>query len=98
MDLFRQGDVALIPVKQTKGLKIDENDYILARGEATGHHHRITGQLHVFKDDNQIFCEISEPAELTHQEHDLQVIPPGSYKVVIQREYDLVDGVRRVMD
>lgn len=37
-------------------------------------------------------------ADLIHEEHDTVNVPPGSYRIVRQREYDMMQGVRRVAD
>ena len=74
-------------------------DDCLAHGEATGHSHKLfqhaTGELmpavswDLRIDESGIkFLKVLEPVELRHQEHDPRIIPPGDYKIGIQREYD----------
>lgn len=71
---------------------------VLAYGEVTGHSHKlfrmtdspIAGaafDLRVTKDGVRLL-KVVEPIEVRHQEHDPRVIPPGVYKIRIQREYD----------
>lgn len=37
-------------------------------------------------------------ADLLHEEHDTIHFEPGDYKIVRQREFDVMEGVRRVAD
>lgn len=37
-------------------------------------------------------------APLVHEEHDAISVPEGDYKIVRQREFDVMEGVRRVAD
>ena len=111
MNLIRQGDVLIRPIDKTKGKKVADNKYTLAFGETTGHHHDIIGDVKIFKQEgehkgtlvgegNGLLCiEVGEQgATLTHQEHDHLEIPAGTYEVVMQREYDVVEGIRQVLD
>lgn len=40
----------------------------------------------------------SAGASLVHEEHDAISVGEGSYKIIRQREYDMMEGVRRVAD
>ena len=44
------------------------------------------------------FIDVAAVAKLLHEEHTAIPVEPGQYEVVIQREYDMMQGVRRVMD
>lgn len=37
-------------------------------------------------------------ADLVHEEHDTISVPPGNYKIIRQREFSVLEGVRRVAD
>jgi hypothetical protein len=93
---IRQGDVLIMacraipkaanPVAPEGGL------LIVARGEATGHHHAFQHRpgITLFRDDGAsgaMYLQVDEPAVLTHQEHDQLAVKPGTYRVVIQRRY-----------
>lgn len=97
--MIRQGDILLIPIKQfPKGLK--EKDKVIARGEVTGHNHRFESkQVNVFADEegNQ-FADVRSPSKLIHEEHGELEIPVGKFKIVLQREFDVMEGARQVMD
>ena len=64
---------------------------VLARGEATGHAHVITGsgvEVLTDRDDvDRLFVQIVDRAHLVHEEHGPISVLPGSYRVVRQREY-----------
>jgi len=100
---FRQGDVMLhgineIPsdAKQTK-----EKSRVLAWGEVTGHKHVLHGQgCSFFEMGDQTFTVVEEGSTgaLDHEEHAHIDVEPGKYEVIIQREFDLLEGIREVMD
>lgn len=77
-----------------------KKDNVLARGETTGHSHRIEGNASVMMDVNgNQFVEVFEDSRLLHEEHHEQEIEKGKYEVIIQREVDLVDEtVKQVTD
>lgn len=96
---IRQGDVLLERINEMpKNLK--EKDKILAYGEVTGHKHLFdSGHVLVFENESkEQFVEAKQEAILKHEEHKAMTIPKGKWKVVLQREYDLLSGVRQVMD
>ena len=96
---YRQGDVVMFPVRELpKGLRRKDN--VVALGEASGHSHRFEDnnvETYVNNGNNQ-YCVLNREATLVHDEHEPITIPEGVYAVNIQREVDLVDGVRQVMD
>ena len=97
---YRQGDVLLVKIeKLPAGLK-RKNDKVLAYGETTGHHHRLTGKGTILysNEQDQQFAEMPEADLLVHDEHGPHQIPAGAYEVRIQRELDLAGEIRRVMD
>jgi hypothetical protein len=104
----RQGDVFIeriddLPTDLTE-VKCDPRGVVLAEGEATGHHHRIgprfrTAKLYTGGEDGARFLSVAgkAPVALTHEEHSPVKLPPGNYRVLIQREYS-PDAVREVVD
>jgi hypothetical protein len=93
--MYRQGDVLIIPIGALpEGLVPGPRDggrMVLARGEATGHAHVITGPdvvlLAAADDIDQLFVEIVTKARVVHEEHGSITVPAGAYRVVRQREY-----------
>lgn len=84
------------------------NEFILAAGEATGHHHRLKVNArdeYVVSDkpirvdmDKGIF-ELIEKAILVHEEHNPIELDPGFYRFGIINEYDYeAKQDRRVWD
>lgn len=108
--LVRQGDLLLREVSKSKGEKVADNKYTLAFGEISGHHHDIVGDVTIFKQEGEhqgnlvgqgnglLTIQVNSEAQLTHQEHDHLTIPKGVYEVVMQREFDVVEGIRAVLD
>ena len=97
MKLARQGDVLLVEVATIPG-GCKKKDLTIAYGEVTGHHHTFDSGECLVSSTGQQYVQLENPANLTHQEHDTITFQPGKDKVVLQREYDLVEGVRQVMD
>lgn len=78
----------------------DEPNNALAYGEVTGHSHMLfrlnehgmeAGGGFSLKQSNDgtKFLLVDQPIEVRHQEHDPRIIPPGKYKIGIQKEYDV---------
>lgn len=102
MKAYRQGDVSIIAATQLpKGASRVKGEPILARGELTGHAHRIVqGQVQLYQLGVMLYLRVlSEVAKLYHEEHEDVVLPKGDYEVRRQREFDwLAKGVRYVTD
>ena len=77
---------------------------VLAEGEATGHAHAIAERdAREFRVGDERFVLVRSAAQLIHEEHATIDLPPGAYRVVIQREYEpapipSADAWRRVVD
>jgi hypothetical protein len=92
-NIFRQGDVLLVPVNSIPpGLK-KTHRCTLALGESTGHHHTIDcGAIGYTETDSEVsmadYIAVENAlAKLTHQEHDTIEIPKGNYRVYRQVQY-----------
>ena len=95
--VIRQGDVVIkLNQKVPKGAQ-NRKDKTLAFGEATGHHHSLSKGVVLGDREALQWIVLDTEAELTHQEHDTLVIPPGTHEVNIQREYS-PERIRRVID
>jgi hypothetical protein len=108
-DQYYQGDVGLIrvaklPDKAKRSEGIIANRFVLAYGEATGHHHTLHGPnvtRYEVKEGEELvsYVEIAEAlAELDHQEHGTITVEPGIYKVTRQREYVAGAVPQQVLD
>lgn len=91
--IVRQGDVlirriATMPAKLTP-LAPEHGRLILARGEATGHHHSIPASAGTLNLDEggTMYLTIDQLTSVDHQEHASIPLEPGVYQVVRQREY-----------
>ncbi|MFC7331743.1 hypothetical protein [Rhodocista pekingensis] len=93
---YRQGDVLLVAVNSlptsVKPAALDGGRVVLAYGEVTGHAHAMPGsRVHYFREDGsgRGFIQVhgGDPVALSHEEHDAIPVPPGTYEVVRQREY-----------
>jgi hypothetical protein len=90
---IRHGDVILMPIKSFEGAAEQHNQYTVAHGEVTGHHHTlypltIGAMLTLFQDGEKRAIKIDCEWSLKHQEHSELKIPAGMYEIGIEREYD----------
>ena len=100
MEIYRQGDVLLVPCQETKPKTkpVAKKNVVLALGEVTGHHHTLTGEVALFElKDGRRMAWVEAPAKLTHQEHATINVAPGMYWVIRQREYS-PEAIRQVAD
>lgn len=105
-DLGLHGDVIVFCEKAPEDFETwpKVKDNCLAYGEATGHAHVIVGDESAFdlRENPQTkarHLRVVKPVMLKHQEHRGVEIPPGEYRIGIQREYSPFDKlVRRVVD
>ena len=92
--LYQQGDVLILKIdeipKETTKRKREGGKLILARGEATGHHHFIQQpDAELFEgSDQQIFLHCTVQVEVEHQEHQPITLPIGDYQIIPVQEYD----------
>ena len=90
--MVRQGDVLLVRIEAipdtARPVARDNGRVVLAYGEVTGHAHAISSaaatQLH---DDIERYLRLTSAATLQHEEHAAIELAPGTYRIVIQREY-----------
>lgn len=107
-----QGDVDIRSIKNIpKSAKLLDTKTIMY-GEATGHHHTFNGQVLVYEPTEneaiqvrnehvpiQKYVQVLQDAQLTHQEHATQQIPKGTYAILQEREWDVLENqIRGVMD
>lgn len=107
MGVIRQGDVALVRVREIPKDAIEQpvkgGKVILAYGEMTGHHHRFE-----FMDTSHNvklyataggarYLDVSAPSDLLHEEHSTALVPAGKYLAPNQVEYT-PEALRRVAD
>jgi hypothetical protein len=108
MNAYRQGDVSILAVnKVPKQARKQKGEPVLARGEVTGHAHRIIeGQAFLYRlATGVMFLRVlSEFAKLYHEEHEDVILPKGDYQINRQREWDWAGlghrrgGIRYVAD
>jgi hypothetical protein len=104
---YRQGDVLLMPCgaipRSAHEETAEDGRVVLAHGERTGHAHIMPAdRVSYFRDDGngQAFLRVDseEPVALTHEEHAPLTVQPGTYRVVLQREYQPRSAPRTVVD
>jgi hypothetical protein len=103
--MYRQGDVLLfpapLPTDTTPKQPEADGCAVLAHGEVTGHRHRFApGLCNLFVGvgaEGATYAVLAADAALLHEEHATIPIPAGTYRVIIQREYEPA-GWRRVED
>jgi hypothetical protein len=100
--MYRHGDVIIMSIKAIPTDASRRPSAILARGEATGHSHRMADPASVeLYDDAEAgvgyLVVHGESAMLVHDEHAPIKLPTGSYRFWQQREYSPKE-IRRIVD
>jgi len=92
--MARQGDVLIIEhdagiPAECLALARERDGVVVADGEATGHRHRIASRDATLYEhpSGERFLRIRTSTAMLHEEHDPIPMPPGTYRVVRQREY-----------
>lgn len=100
----RHGDVFIQKICDLpKGAKLQNRDggrVILAYGEVTGHAHAIEEEnceKWALADEEYLIVTGDEPVNLRHEEHDTQVIAPGTYEIIHQFE-EKREEIKKVVD
>ena len=99
---IQQGDVTLtrlpaMPIGERVSVAKQPKGFILAEGEATGHHHAIAGETdaELVKIGERMLLRLNEAATLTHEEHKPIELQPGVYAIGIVQEWDYLDQMAR---
>jgi hypothetical protein len=98
--MYRHGDVLLTRVDRLPENAMARPGSVLARGEATGHSHRVAESraAELFDVDGVGYLHVlTESATLVHDEHAPISLPRGFYKFWMQREYSPKE-IRRIVD
>ena len=104
---YRQGDILLLRCASipagARPEAPEDGCVVLARGETTGHAHVMAAdRVCHFRDDGTgggfVRVEGKAAVALTHEEHAPLMVPPGSYRVLRQREYQPRELPRVVAD
>jgi hypothetical protein len=101
-----QGDVLLVAVEATPDDAVPEpraERVVLAEGEATGHAHAVRERdARTWVHEGQRYLLTKSVTQLVHEEHAPIQVPPGVWRIVLQREYEPapmdVPAWRRVAD
>ncbi len=98
--LWRHGDVLIASVDSIPQAATRQQHLILARGEVTGHSHRIADPdtARLFELNGTLYLDVvAALATVIHEEHHTITLPHGTYRVWIQREYSPT-AITRVRD
>ena len=102
---LQHGDVLIKRIdklpENIKPVERNNGRFIVAEGEATGHHHAIVDKgCQLYELNNELYLDVtSDTVTITHEEHKAIPIPTGIYKIGIVREYDYFQEMeRKVVD
>jgi hypothetical protein len=98
--MWRHGDILIATVTEVPEGAKRRATSVLARGELTGHSHRVeeAETATLWDHRGETFLEVTAPsARLVHQEHKPITLPQGRYRFWFQREYT-PQAIRRVID
>ena len=96
--MIRQGDLLFVERDGVPSESVEISDGVLARGEATGHTHRLRPSVSIaLLAAGVAYVRALSEACIDHEEHETVVLPPGIWEVKRQREYR-PDGWVQVAD
>ena len=98
--MWRHGDVLIASAQAIPASARQRRDVILARGEVTGHSHRVEAPdtADLWEIDGQLFLRVvADVARIVHDEHKPITLPRGVYRIWMQREYS-PEAIRPVRD
>lgn len=98
--MYRHGDVIIVKADSIPAAAIRRPAAVLARGEATGHSHRIEDprSVELFDHEGMGYLRVTgSEARLVHDEHSPIVLPRGIFRFWMQREYTPKE-IRRIVD
>jgi hypothetical protein len=97
--MYRHGDVMIASVATLPQEAVERSGVTLARGELTGHSHRIRDFQHakMYEHGAQTYLEVLQETAVIHEEHRAISLKPGVYRVWMQREYS-PEAIRTVRD
>ncbi len=95
--MYRHGDLLIVRAQIPTTAKAQDSN-ILAYGEVTGHAHRLNGGT-MLLDGADTYISALNGAALTHDEHATIALPPDTYRVIRQREWNPYErAMRNVAD
>lgn len=95
--MFRQGDVLLVLETRQRIMFDEPNEanerVILAHGEKTGHSHSVAALDARLREESSQgsvhrFLDVRRATTLCHEEHAPILLSSGTYRVILQRQYD----------
>ena len=98
--MWRHGDVLIQKCGDIPASATLLPHCILAKGEITGHAHRIEDldAAQLYREGDMLYLRVTgNQATVTHEEHAPIALDRGLYRVWIQREYS-PEAIRRVID
>lgn len=101
-NVMSQGDVTFIPVKAFPKSVKRITDGVIAKGETTGHSHRV-GTLEsaeLYEMEGKMFLKVGdEGVSIVHEEHAPVTLDPGNYEIHIDQSFDYsAQALRNVAD
>ena len=102
MNYVSQGDVNFHRVKKSNLANAKRiADGVIARGEVTGHSHRLevleAAELYEVETGKMMLHVGENGVSIVHEEHCPVMLPQGDYEITIDREYS-DEGERPVVD
>jgi hypothetical protein len=96
----RHGDVHIVKINSIPSDAKEIDSLVVEEGEVTGHAHRLAesgARIWVTKNGAR-FIRVVTPVEISHEEHETRVIPPGDWEIRRTRETDHMQGVTRILE
>ena len=97
----QQGDLLLVADKlpaEVKKINTDSGRFTALRGEGVNTHD-VVGAFSAYEDGDGTLFLVIDDAKLVHSEHGTETLPAGTFRRVIEREFDYEEmEARKVED
>ena len=94
--IIQQGDCILEKVSEIpESAKKFKFTGVVLKGEGVNTHEIAVSGVETYEQDGVLYLKIDKKTSLVHQEHGTQVVLPGIYKRIIEREFSYEDEEAR---
>lgn len=87
----QHGDCIFVKTELPENAKMKKakKGFVIEKGEGVHTHTLFAGDMDIWVDaKGEMFIKANTPCTIDHEEHGKQVIEPGTYKKIIEREWD----------
>lgn len=85
---FRQGDLLFCAEFDLPLSASIQPGPVVAGGQGSDHIHLLDGPGSLYRSGNSLYVSSQQPTWIWHPEHSRLALPPGTFRVIQQRQYE----------